>query len=292
MAIRMIGLDLDGTTLDDKGCFSERTIEAFKKAREKGVHIIISTGRTLCSLPSEIYDMDFLEYAVTSNGARIIKLDTKETIYANLIDEESVRTAHRILKENNATIEIFYNGRAYMSADDYKLVLDGSPTHKMRNREYILKSRTPVDDIYGLLFEGASGMENISICYSTIDDKEKMESKLEEIPNITVTSSFEFNNEIGGATTSKANALKYMMEMLGVASEELMCCGDSPNDIAMLELAGVAVAVGNATEEVKRIADYITDPHYDDGVAKAIEKFVLQEQNNVKENIDNISKNR
>ena len=275
MSIRMIGLDLDGTTLDAEGRFSERTIEAFKKAREKGVHIIISTGRTLCSLPDEMFDMPFLEYAVTSNGARIIKLDTKETIYANLIDEESVRTAHRILKENNATIEIFYSGRAYMDADDYKLVLDGEPTRKMRNREYILKSRTPVADIYGLLLEGASGMENISICYSTIADKEKMESKLKAIPNITVTSSFEYNNEIGGLTTSKAEGLKYMMEMLGVTSDELMCCGDSPNDIAMLVLAGIAVAVGNATEEVKAIADYITAPHYEDGVAKAIERFVL-----------------
>ena len=65
------------------------------------------------------------------------------------------------------------------------------------------------------------------------------------------------------------------MEKLGVSADQLMCCGDSPNDMEMLRLAGVGVAVENATDEVKRIADYITAPHYEDGVAKAIEKFVL-----------------
>ena len=273
MSIRMIGLDLDGTTLDGEGRFSARTVEAFKKAREKGAHVIIATGRALHSLPQEIYDMGGLEYAVTSNGARIIELATRETICSNFIDEESVKIAHKILKENNAMIEIFYHGRAYISADEFERITTGGAT--MRNRKYVSSTRTPVDDIYTMLFDGASEIENISINYPSVEEKLKMEEKLRQIPNVTVTSSFTYNNEIGGATTSKANGLKYMMEKLGVAPEELMCCGDSPNDMAMIKLAGVGVAVGNAEEEVKKIADYITAPHYEDGVAKAIEKFVL-----------------
>ncbi|MBO4236053.1 MAG: HAD family phosphatase [Firmicutes bacterium] len=274
MSIRMIGLDLDGTTLDAEGSFSERTIDAFRGAMEKGAHVVIATGRAVHSLPEEIYDMDGLEYAVTSNGARIIELGTGDTIYSNFLDGESVRIAHKILKENNAMIELFYRGRAYIGADEFERITTGGPT--MRNRKYVSSTRTPVDDIYALLLEGAEEIENISVNYPTIDAKLAMEDKLKAIPNVTVTSSFTYNNEIGGATTSKANALRFMMEKLSVEPEELMCCGDSPNDIAMIKLAGVGVAVGNAEEVVKEIADYIAAPHYEDGVAKAIEKFVLE----------------
>lgn len=273
MAIRMIGLDLDGTTLDAEGCLADRTIDAFRHAREKGVHVVIATGRAVRSLPDELYRIGGLEYAITSNGARIIELATKETIWTNFIDEDAVKFAHDVLKENNAMIEIFYRGRAYISAEEYERVTTGGETR--RNRKYVSETRTPVDDIFAMLFDGASEMENISINYQNLEDKLALEEKLSVNPNLTVTSSFPFNTEIGGATTSKASGLMYMMEKLGVKPEELMCCGDSYNDIEMIKLAGVGVAMENAPDDVKKIADYVTAAHYDDGVAKAIEKFVL-----------------
>ena len=274
MAIRMIGLDLDGTTLDNNGKFSDRTKEAFRRAKEKGAHIIVATGRTLCSLPAELYEIEGLDYVVTSNGARIIKTSNKETVYEDFVDENAVRVVHDILLKRNAMIEIFYNGRAYIGEEEFDRIVNGGITK--RSRSYVSSTRTPVKDIYSLLLEKASQIENISINYLEDEEKHATENVLSEIENITLTSSFTYNNEIGGKETSKAKALRFLMDMFDVKEAELMCCGDSPNDLAMLELAGIAVVVGNATEEVKRKADYITDPHYDDGVAKAIEKFVLQ----------------
>jgi len=66
------------------------------------------------------------------------------------------------------------------------------------------------------------------------------------------------------------------MEKLGVTKEELMACGDSMNDARMIQLAGIGVAMENASEEVKKMADYVTASNAEDGVAKAFEKFVLQ----------------
>jgi hydroxymethylpyrimidine pyrophosphatase-like HAD family hydrolase len=80
---------------------------------------------------------------------------------------------------------------------------------------------------------------------------------------------------MGGATTSKADALKFLMDRLGITKDHLMACGDSPNDSRMIELARIGVVMGNANEQMKEKADYITDTCNDDGVAKAIEKFVL-----------------
>ena len=106
MAIKMIGLDLDGTTLDNNGRFSDRTKKAFRRAKEKGAHIIVATGRALCSLPAELYEIEGLDYVVTSNGARIIKTCNRETVYEDFVDEGAVRVVHDILLKRNAMIEI------------------------------------------------------------------------------------------------------------------------------------------------------------------------------------------
>lgn len=92
-----------------------------------------------------------------------------------------------------------------------------------------------------------------------------------------MTSSFAHNYEIGGETTSKAEALRFLMKKLGLNSSQLMACGDSPNDEEMIKLAEIGVVMGNASEEMKARADYVTDSNAEDGVAKAIEKFVLKE---------------
>lgn len=273
MAIKMIGLDLDGTTLNDHGHFSDRTKEAFSRAMEKGAHIIVATGRALCSLPDELYNIKGLEYVITSNGARIIETSDRKTIYEDYIDEAAVHIVHDFLKSHDAMIEIFYEGRAYIGRDEFKRITEGGQTR--RNRNYVSSTRTPVDDIYKMLLDEAGRIENISINYMSEEEKKILEKELARVENINLTSSFPFNNEIGGSTTSKAKALTHMMEKLNVSSDELMCCGDSPNDIEMLKLSGVSVAMANAEEEVKKIALHLTDTNHEDGVAKAIERFVL-----------------
>ena len=67
----------------------------------------------------------------------------------------------------------------------------------------------------------------------------------------------------------------WLLRALGISTDELMCCGDAPNDIAMVEMAGIGVAVANAWGGLKDHADYISDSNDDDGVAKAVDRFVL-----------------
>ena len=102
-----------------------------------------------------------------------------------------------------------------------------------------------------------------------------MREELLKLPDATITSSFRHNLEIGGATTSKAEALRRMRDIFGIKKEEMMAVGDSPNDMAMLMDAGLAVAVANAEDEVKAVAGYIAPSNHDDGVADAVERFVL-----------------
>ena len=273
MSIKLIGLDLDRTTLNNAGKISERTREALQKAANIGVHVVIATGRSFYSMPEDVYHVKGLEFTANSNGAEIRELKTGKTIYSNHIDCKAVKAAHDYLVDKNFMIEVFTDGRAYIQRDEYEAIRSGQ--NPFRARDYVIKTRTPIDDIYENMINWQDKIENINIFFKTDEEKQATYLDLIKIENATVTSSMPDNLEIGGETTSKATALMYLADKLGIKKDEIMCCGDSPNDIAMLKLAGTAVAVANASDEVKKFANYHTDSNDDDGVAKAIENLVL-----------------
>ena len=132
-----------------------------------------------------------------------------------------------------------------------------------------------MDNFYQFMLDNKDKLENINVNFEDLSEKPAMKVKLEQLPNVTITSSFDHNLEIGGETTSKAEALRKMSEILNVDISEMMCVGDSPNDIAMLKVSGLPVAVGNAKDEVKAVAKFIAPTNAEDGVAVAVEKFVL-----------------
>lgn len=271
--IRMVALDLDGTTLNNQKEISARTMTAFRKAMESGVHIVVSTGRTFQSLPKQLFNIEGLEYIVTSNGAHVTELATMKTIYENYLTSHAVEEVVRVLRGTGFSIETFVGGKAFIDKVEYEDVVANGSTY--RDAEYIKSTRNPIPHICDYMIENKHQIENISINFEHIEEKEKWQRILEQIEGITLTSSFQHNFEIGGANTSKAEALRFLMRRLGVSSDELMACGDSPNDMEMIKLAEIGVVVGNASEEMKSLADYITDTNDNDGVAKAIEHFVL-----------------
>lgn len=272
--IRMVALDLDGTTLNDDKQISERTIEAFRKAMEQGVHIVISTGRTYSSLPQQLFSIEGLEYAVTSNGAHITEIAGRKLIYEDYIPAAAIETIEKLLRNTGISVEVFVKGRAYIDRREYEEVLTRGSSY--RDAEYIKTTRTPVPDIFDFMLVHKETVENINITFEFIEEKKQWREVLEQIEGTTLTSSFIHNFEVGGKSTSKAEALRWLMHKLGVSADELMAVGDSPNDEEMIKLAGLGVAVANAQESTKRIADCMTASNQEDGVAKAIEKFVLQ----------------
>ena len=276
MSIRLIALDIDGTTLNSKGRLTERTKDALERAIESGVYVVMATGRCFDALPDDIMAISNMNYVVTSNGAMVRDLNTGEVILRNCLDPEVVVEAEKILRDCGQMVEIFIDGTAYIERSLYEYIRDGGDTY--RHREYVMKTRNPVDDLMGHLLENRDRIENINIFFNSQETKAAMYPVLLQLENATVTSSLDNNWEIGGATTSKANALRTLTEMLGIKKEEMMACGDSPNDIAMLQEAGISVAVGNAKEPVKEMASFISATNNEDGVAVAIDKFVFGEE--------------
>lgn len=275
MTIKLIALDLDGTTLNKSGRLSARTKAALEEAIRGGVHVVIATGRTFSAVPEEVKAIEGIEYILSSNGAEIRNLQKDGMcIYSNYISAEAVETAVAELKKWDFMLEVFVGGIAYTDSVHYELAKQGGLPY--RNSQYVVDTRNPVDDIIGFTLEHKDRIENININFDNQSDRMAMREILKKLPDVTLTTSFDHNLEIGGATTSKASALEALGKILGVSKDEIMACGDSPNDGAMMSIAGLPVAVGNAKDEIKAMATYVTDTNDNDGVAKAVEKFVLE----------------
>ena len=273
MSIKLIALDLDGTTLNSAKHISERTRKALEAAAEKGVPSVVATGRPFAALPKDVFDIHAIRYMLTSNGAAITDLEKNEIFYENCLDTGTVEAAVEMLKDTDYILEGFIGGKAYIEKEYYDHVKKTG--RSFRDVNYILDTRNPIEDLCGFLLEHREHVENINVNFEDVSCKPALREMLLTLPNATITTSFKNNMEIGGPTTSKAEALRQLGRLLGVHKDEMLAAGDSPNDMAMLKEAGIAVVMGNGEEEVKAVADYITSDNDHDGVGEAVEKFVL-----------------
>lgn len=275
-SIKMIGLDLDGTLLNSEKRISEYTRSVLNHAIEKGVIVLPSTGRPATGLPKEIIDFPGIRYAVTSNGARVVDLkENGKSVYECGVPVEKVKGVMKILSKYDTMREVYYKGHGYAAGEKIDEVERYMSNPVMK--EYILATRIRVDDLDAYVEEHMESVDKVHILFAD-PEKEKMKAarEIEEMyPELNVTSALDNNLEINEAGANKGLALIELGRLLGIEREEIMACGDGLNDRAMIEEVGFGVAMENAMEEVKKVADYITVSNDEDGVAKAIEKFVL-----------------
>ena len=271
--IKMIALDLDRTTLNSNKEFSDTTVQILNKAAKKGIFIVASTGRSFHSLPKQLFDIPAFSYAVTSNGAIITELKNSNIIYRNCHSKSVVLELLPLLRTSNLSVETFVNGKAYINAKELSQIKSGEITY--RDAPYVIQTRTPVPDIFDFMEENAELLENINLNFKTLECRAMWLEKLSKMTGFKITSSYPYNIELGGTTTSKASALAFLLEQFSLKKEKLMACGDSLNDLEMLSFAGLSVAMENAADELKKHADFITDSNDNDGVAKAISLYCL-----------------
>lgn len=271
--IKLIALDLDGTTLNSFDRISENTGNTLSEAVRSGVHVVVATGRPMCALPEDVKKIDGIEYAITSNGACLTRLADDKLLHHSVHDPKAIETIAAMLRPTNYMTEIFVGGKAYIGEQFFY----DPNSHKFgkKRAEYISATRIPVPDIYDYMLANKDAIENINVNFYDQESKMKFWKEADALGIATVTSSYFSNVELGGLKASKANALEKLCEILDVDRAHTMACGDSPNDLAMLHAAGFSVAMGNAVDSVKEAADYVTLTNDEDGVAAAVRKFVL-----------------
>lgn len=271
--IKILAFDMDGTLLNEKGALSEANEASLRRAMERGYHIVIATGRGYSAFPEAVLNMEGIRFMISSNGAHIVDQQTRETIYSNLLTRDAVEAAMPWIADPDVMREVFFHHQVY--ADRH--CMEDLPRYGVlseKSQHYVRTTRKPVEDAVALIREYADQLENINLLFPDQEKRLRYWQELSRIQGLTVVSSMPYNIELGGATTSKATALKALAEMLGLSHDNIMSFGDSSNDAQMLAAAQIAVAMGNAVEELKEVADVITLSNAEDGVAYALERLL------------------
>lgn len=274
--IKMVALDLDGTLLNSRKEVTEYTAKVLEKAVDAGVAVVVSTGRPLTGLPEEVLSLKGIRYALTANGARIFDLKDHHIIYEKLVDFETARKIFEIFSKFDALTEIYYDGQGYADREKLENISRYLPDYYMGR--YIASTRKPVESVEEFFLSEKKPVDKAQAIFRSVEDKDKAISLLMADPllaNLEITGALTTNVEINAVGVNKGKGLLCLGEVIGISREEIMACGDGNNDVAMMHEVGFAVAMKNSCEEILAIADYITESNDDDGVAKAVEKFVL-----------------
>ena len=271
--IKMIGLDLDGTLLTEKKKLTDANKIALEKAWRSGAHIVPVTGRPLTGIPKEVMELPFIKYVITSNGAVTTDRVKGEAIRERYMTIETAEAVLRAAHGEDTILEYFAKGYGFHNEATRNLLwkrFEGTPI-----LNYLEQSRKKVEDFYGSLRACSVGIENLSVMCTSREARDMVIEKLGGIDRIRIILPWKTDIEIVSSNADKGEALLALAEGLGLGRDEVMAMGDGCNDIGMMKAAGLSVAMGNSTGEVLEAADFSTLDNDHDGVAHAIEQFVL-----------------
>lgn len=273
MDIRLIALDLDGTVLDDKKNISPRTMAAMQAALAKGIAVVPATGRTVAGVPEQFLALPGVRYVLTSNGAAVVDRQSGRKLVNQCFDGQQAVALFDIIEPFGGQFSLFIDGKSYTTRANMESSMHLVPENL---RPYFRSTRIAVDDMHEVLRQYADSIEKFSILYPSLAVRDEAWQAVEQrFPDMEITTSLDCNLEINAPGVSKGTGLLALARELGLDPAQVMACGDSGNDLTMIQLAGLGVAMGNATEPVKAAAKVITKDNNHDGVAIAIETYAL-----------------
>jgi Cof subfamily protein (haloacid dehalogenase superfamily) len=270
MKYKLLVVDVDGTLVDKNGQISPVDVEAVAQVKARGVKIALSTGRVIRTTQRIIDELSLDGYHIYYDGAVVYDPAKKDEIYCRQIKPETIKRAIEFSRANDIYLELyttekFFAGKANWSDDVHRHYFGIDPViadlDAICSCERIVKaeliSHSPKEDAEVAMFKKAfNGSLRFSSAHSPAH------------PDI------EFINIVDPGV-SKGEALRFLIGYLGIKKDEVIAIGDGFNDIPLFEAAGTKVAMGNAFDELKKLADYITLDVGNGGVAKAVEKFLL-----------------
>lgn len=276
--IKLVALDLDGTLFDNSSHISERNLTAIRSITDKGIHVVISTGRPFEGIPFDQIKGTGINYAITANGSGIYEISTGKCLYENAMDEELVTPILNFLLTRDIHMDAFIGGKGYTPVQCVETAQKLTVPSSIKN--YIITTRTRLDNILQFIHENQLKVQKMTLNFypaadGTLIDRETVRKFLVSNPSITTVCGGYNNLEFTRADANKGVGLRKLAEILGVNPDATMTIGDTENDLAIIEAAGIGVAMGNATDAVKARADYVTTTNTKDGVAAAIEHFIL-----------------
>lgn len=273
--IRLIAIDLDGTLLNQEKKVSEKTKEVLRQAVQKGIVIVPATGRHYHGIPKEVIELEGIRYFLTTNGAAVYDKKQKDYLYEDAMPCAFALQVLKELMKYDILVDAFINGDAFRKEKDMDYIQKLQISDVMK--EFMRKSRKGVPSLYDYILKNQLDVHKFTLNFKPDGhggrvDREKVLQFAEKEKKLACVCGGFCNLELTNATATKGNALLKLGNMLGINREQIMAIGDSGNDYAMLQAAGIGVAMENADQQVLDIADVITKSNKEDGVAYIIQQ--------------------
>ena len=272
--IRIIALDLDGTLLDSEKRLSEANRAALAAAAAKGILVVPTTGRFFGMMPPAVRDLPFVRYAITVNGAQVYDRETDTAIVREELPLDKALAIMRFLDGFDVIYDCYQDnwGRMTQAMQEKAEEYAQDPHYVKMIREF----RKPYPDVKSYLAEQGRDVQKIMLFARDPAVRDTLAAELPARFDGLAVSTSTFNNlEINVATAHKGRAIERFAAYFGWTLANCMAFGDGLNDLSMVRMAGLGVAMANAAPEVIAAADYVTLSNDADGVAAALRHFGL-----------------
>ena len=271
--IRLIALDLDGTLLDSQKRLSRRNEEVLKECIRRGIYIVPCSGRIWCGMPDFIRDFPGIRSAITVNGAVIEDVQEHVVLDERKLKCEQAAEILKLAKQFDTMYDAYVEGRGVGESRFLKCMERYGVSPKLQ--KMIRSTRDMVPDVAEKIESLGKPVEKINYFFGDQAERQRAREALLARGDVLVSSSFPNNLEINALGASKGEAICRLADHLGLKQEQTMGFGDGENDITMMTMTGIGVAMKNGMEHLKEKADYMTLTNDEDGVADAIEKLVF-----------------
>lgn len=266
MAIKLIATDMDDTLLNSKVEVSPRNQAALKAAKDAGIIMMIATGRMFVSAQAYAKKLGMDVPLVTYNGGLVKGSISEKVYYEGKLKLETAQDILAYCQEKGYYVQVYRDDNLYID------------TPNEFSAKYMSIARVTPHAIGAELYKPQAAPNKLLIMTSAEDfDTAWQDIATRFEGRVDVTSSKINFLEIMEPGVNKWNAVKTVGAMYNIKPEEIMCIGDSNNDLSMIQNAGIGVAVANANETVRKAAKIVTADHDADGVALVIEQILTKQ---------------
>ena len=264
---KLIALDMDGTLLREDKTISSITQEAIQKAKEKGVKIVLASGRPVEGIQRYLEQLNLIsgeDFVVSYIGAIVQNTKTKEVVSRTVLKGADLHELYALSRELGVNIHAFSQEGCITPKLTKYSILEG----EINGIPVVVKNYDEIED----------SEEIIKIMM--VEEPEILQEAINNLPEYlhekyTIVRSAPFFLEFLNKEVNKGVGVEALANSLGIKREEVICMGDAGNDEHMIRYAGLGVAMENAFEEIKAVADFVTKSNDEDGVAYVIDQFVL-----------------
>lgn len=268
MSLKMVVTDLDGTLLTSDDRLTQASIDAFTSLKRQGILTVVATGRMFREAQFAVEGIGATNYFMGMNGAQTVNLQTQEIIYEKTLDLTTAQALAEILD----ALGVFYQIYSHSAVYTRQHWLNDMNASGMK-AEYIRRFASSIQPFSQV--DNLRAVKMFVVCKDA-DKQQVLHQRIASLESVTLVSSYPGYFEILPKGLNKGDALLRLCSHLDIAPYEVAALGDSDNDIEILSQAGVAIAMGNAYERLKRVADHVVPSNDNDGVAYALSHIIPQ----------------